>query len=166
MMEVDPGYIPRVNGNMIGNFVDKTVLIMAELISIENMRMKIKCCDGSIILAHLTEAITQNLEANTKVQVLAIPKSRSSVNCTDFIVLQDVENTFDMAFYNDTIKKLIDKQDDNSFLIKDLEEHWGATNEKEIDLIDKPEPIQNKQNGMAKANDDDGQMQADSQNFY
>lgn len=111
------------------------------------MRMKIKCCDGVVILAHLLEPINQHLATNTKLQVLAQVKSRSAVHCNDFIVLQDNANDFNMELYNESVKMLAEQEDSNNYLITDVEEHWDGT-EKEINLIDTPEnQATGKQNG-------------------
>ena len=113
---------------------------------IENTKMKIKCCDGPIILSNLKESISQHLAPGTKLQILATPKSKNVVQCNDFIVLQDNANDFDMPLYNETIKMLIEQEDSNTYLINNVEEQWGSLNEKEINLIDQPDQA-GRQNG-------------------
>lgn len=103
---------------------------------IDNLRMKIKCCDGSIIMCQLTETITQHLGEGTKVQIEGIPKSKNLVQISDFIVLQDDAGDFNMELYNDAVKVQAQNERQNIHLIDNLTEHWGSENEKEIDFVD------------------------------
>lgn len=130
--------------------------------------MKIRCCDGNIIMCNLSEAITQNLAPGTKVQIEGVPKSKNTVQITDFIVLQDIDNDFKIDLYNDAVKMLAETEDSNTYLVKDVVEHWGSENEKEIDFVDENDklPATNAQNG--NANTTSGQISAGApqEDFY
>lgn len=111
--------------------------------------MKIKCCDGSIILCNLSEAITQHLASGTKVQIEGVPKSKNIVQISDFIVLQDINEDFNMELYNEAVKMMAETEQHNTYLVSNAEEHWGSCNEKEIDFVDENDklPTENAQNG-------------------
>lgn len=123
------------------------------------MRMKVRLCNGPVILVHLQESVPSTLSAGLKVQILATPKSKNAVNCNDFIVLQDhPESSFDMKLYNETIKLLIQQENENSYLINNVEEHWGSTNEKELSLVDAQNEAEKSQNGKSQGFQMDGEF--------
>jgi hypothetical protein len=109
--------------------------------------MRIKCCDDQIIVAHLKEPIN-GIEEGLIVQIEATVRSRTALDCNDFIVLQDLNKDFEMGLYNETIKTLAELEEDNSYLVTNLEDHWGANNEKEVNLVDGSEES-GKQNGKS-----------------
>lgn len=113
--------------------------------------MKIKCCDGPIIMVNLQEPVHQQIQPGTIVQIEAIPQSKNVLNCNDFIILPVPNNDFNLEMYSDAVKILAETEGDNSYLINDLTAHWGSDNEKEISLVDGSDlaqnPNANKQNG-------------------
>ena len=131
---------------------------------IDNLKMKIRCCDGSIIMCNLSEAITQHLAGGTKVQIEGVPKSKNTVQISDFIVLQDLNDDFHMDIYNETVKMLAETEQHNTYLVRNVEEHWGSCNEKEIDFVDELDRLStnNASNGNANAKGGQGAEHEDT----